>query len=119
MANNACVSVHGIWHVGTWKSNFLHAYSFKEHKNADAQVNFTFVGYVTYYPFYHYPDGIRSRISQFYILPPYQGQGHGGMYLWIVGRVHIHFLSIAHLYNAFVNECLENPDVRDMTGMFV
>ncbi|KAH6598209.1 hypothetical protein BASA50_003824 [Batrachochytrium salamandrivorans] len=35
------------------------------------------VGYISYYPFYLYPDARRMRISQFIILPPYQHQTHG------------------------------------------
>jgi histone acetyltransferase 1 len=38
---------------------------------------YEFVGYSSYYPFYHYPDLTRMRISQFMILPPFQRQGHG------------------------------------------
>lgn len=36
-----------------------------------------FVGYVSVYPFWCYPDQVRLRLSQFVILPPYQQQGHG------------------------------------------
>ncbi|KAI9014769.1 histone acetyltransferase 1 [Gaertneriomyces semiglobifer] len=35
------------------------------------------VGYMTYYEFFFYPNKKRMRISQFLVLPPYQGQGHG------------------------------------------
>lgn len=33
-----------------------------------------FVGYTSLYPFLHYPDKTRLRLSQFFILPPYQHQ---------------------------------------------
>ena len=36
-----------------------------------------FVGYMTMYNFLKFPDKIRTRISQFLILPPYRRQGHG------------------------------------------
>lgn len=35
------------------------------------------VGYATCYPFLFYPEGVRLRISQFFILPPFQRQGLG------------------------------------------
>ncbi|KAJ1960174.1 histone acetyltransferase 1, partial [Dimargaris xerosporica] len=38
---------------------------------------YALVGFTTTYRFYHYPDQERPRISQFLILPPYAGQGHG------------------------------------------
>jgi histone acetyltransferase 1 len=46
---------------------------------------YEFVGFSTYYPFFHYPDKIRMRIrftnitnfSQILILPPFQRAGHG------------------------------------------
>ncbi|ESO13193.1 hypothetical protein HELRODRAFT_184879 [Helobdella robusta] len=36
----------------------------------------SFVGYMTVYNYYAYPDKIRPRISQVLILPPFQGKGH-------------------------------------------
>jgi histone acetyltransferase 1 len=43
-------------------------------KDGDA---YSLVGFVTAYQFYAYPDKIRYRISQFFIVPPCQRQGHG------------------------------------------
>ncbi|KAI8906052.1 histone acetyltransferase type B catalytic subunit [Gorgonomyces haynaldii] len=59
---------------------------------------FDIVGYTTYYPFYHYPDKWRMRISQFMILPPYQRQGCGKL-----------------LYNYVVSVFLNDDTVYDMT----
>lgn len=36
-----------------------------------------FAGYSSIYSFLHYPDQVRLRLSQFIILPPFQGAGHG------------------------------------------
>lgn len=55
-----------------------------------------FVGYVTYYPFFHFPDKIRYRISQFFVLPPYQRQGHG-----------------SRMYRFLFELFLNRPDVYD------
>ncbi|KAI9501453.1 acyl-CoA N-acyltransferase [Coemansia spiralis] len=40
-------------------------------------LRYSLVGYCTMYQFYHWPDMKRPRISQFLVLPPFQGQGHG------------------------------------------
>ncbi|VDD78881.1 unnamed protein product [Mesocestoides corti] len=37
---------------------------------------FAFVGYMTVYKFYTYPEHIRPRVSQLVILPPFQEMGH-------------------------------------------
>ncbi|KAI8075267.1 acyl-CoA N-acyltransferase [Gongronella butleri] len=50
---------------------------FKVDKASASSVTYAFVGYCTAYPFYCWLDQIRLRISQFLVLPPYQGQGHG------------------------------------------
>lgn len=44
-----------------------------------------FVGYTSLYSFWFYPAWTRIRLSQFVILPPYQGQGHGAeLYMQVV-----------------------------------
>ncbi|KAL7416218.1 acyl-CoA N-acyltransferase [Mrakia frigida] len=45
--------------------------------SAEKEYSYHFVGYTTLYPFYNFPDKVRTRLSQFVILPPYQDQGHG------------------------------------------
>ena len=35
------------------------------------------IGYSSLYPFYYFPERVRMRLSQFVILLPYQGEGHG------------------------------------------
>ncbi|KJE92455.1 histone aminotransferase 1 [Capsaspora owczarzaki ATCC 30864] len=46
-----------------------------------------FVGYMTTYDFFAYPDRLRPRISQVLVLPPYQKQGHGREMLQAFYRV--------------------------------
>jgi len=41
-------------------------------------VQYNFVGYMTVYHYYAYPNQFRPRISQMLILPPFQRNGHGG-----------------------------------------
>ncbi|GHJ85651.1 hypothetical protein NliqN6_2053 [Naganishia liquefaciens] len=60
--------------------------------------SYHFVGYVSAYPFWCYPDNIRLRLSQFVILPPYQGKGHG-----------------SQLYNALWNHISDRQEVSELT----
>ncbi|KAL7423933.1 histone acetyltransferase 1 [Cryptotrichosporon argae] len=57
-----------------------------------------FVGYVSTYPFWCYPDQVRLRLSQFVILPPYQHQGHG-----------------SKLYATLFKHMLARPEVAELT----
>lgn len=45
------------------------------------------VGYVSLYTFFKYPQGHRLRVSQVFILPPYQRRGHGNELLLEVHRM--------------------------------
>ncbi|KAJ1737736.1 histone acetyltransferase 1 [Coemansia sp. Benny D160-2] len=48
-----------------------------EKLDIQGSTSYSFVGYCTMYQFFHWPDRKRARISQFLVLPPFQGQGHG------------------------------------------
>ncbi|BEI83453.1 hypothetical protein CcaverHIS002_0400570 [Cutaneotrichosporon cavernicola] len=71
---------------------------FERRKRAAGGYTYHFVGYTSVYPFWHYPDQIRLRLSQFVILPPYEHVGHG-----------------SHLYNALFEYMLGRPDVAELT----
>lgn len=58
------------------------------------------VGFCTIYKFYAYPDKIRPRISQFFILPTHQRRGLG-----------------TKLYENVINYLREQPEVVDITGV--
>lgn len=55
-------------------------------------------GYCTAYPFLLFPDRIRLRLSQFIILPPWQGKGVG-----------------TQLYKTIVGDALQSKDVGEIT----
>lgn len=57
------------------------------------------VGYCSVYKFYAYPDNIRARISQFFILPPHQRRGIG-----------------SQLYRTIIEDIKKIPKVIDVTG---
>lgn len=44
------------------------------------------MGFCTVYDFYMHPNKIRSRISQFVILPPYQKKGNGKLFYKIIQK---------------------------------
>ncbi|CAK9787123.1 histone acetyltransferase type B [Cutaneotrichosporon oleaginosum] len=71
---------------------------FERRKRPAGGYSFHFVGYTSVYPFWHYPDQIRLRLSQFVILPPYQHLGHG-----------------SRLYSALFDYMLSRPDVAELT----
>ncbi|KAJ1954041.1 histone acetyltransferase 1 [Dispira parvispora] len=63
----------------------------------DQSVKYSIVGFTTVYNFFCYPDRVRPRISQFLILPPFAGQGHG-----------------THLYEFLYQRWLQDPRVVDI-----
>lgn len=42
---------------------------------------YSLAGYSTVYDFFHYPDQIRRRVSQFLLFPPFQKKGLGSKFL--------------------------------------
>ncbi|GMK58592.1 hypothetical protein CspeluHIS016_0600340 [Cutaneotrichosporon spelunceum] len=71
---------------------------FERRKRPSGGYSHHFVGYTSVYPFWHYPDQIRLRLSQFVILPPYEHLGHG-----------------SNLYSALFKYMLSRPDVAELT----
>lgn len=47
----------------------------------DGSHRHAFVGFVSTYEFYCYPDNIRPRVSQMLIIPPFQSSGLGAKLL--------------------------------------
>ncbi len=75
-----------------------------------------FVGYVSVYPFWCYPDQVRLRLSQFVILPPYQQQGHGCRFPpgSCCSPVRADMI-LAQLYSTLFQHLLNRPDVAELT----
>ncbi|CAN7980282.1 unnamed protein product [Ixodes pacificus] len=68
-----------------WEYFVLH-----EKKLVNGKVCYPFAGYATVYRYYAYPSNIRPRISQMFILPPFQKKGLGaemlqGIYNYYTG----------------------------------
>jgi histone acetyltransferase 1 len=103
-----------------------------------------FLGYSSLYPFYCFPEKVRMRLSQFVILPPWQGLGHGCTFLLFPlppsirrinvssslspSRFHIirtrtfhpaptqtHHAHVAALYTAIYALTLARPEIAELT----
>ena len=72
-------------------------YTLFEKWQFEGKTGYSFVGYTTIYRFFHWPNKTRARISQFLILPPFQGQGHG-----------------SRLYNQIREMVLQDPNIVDL-----
>ncbi|GAA5965247.1 hypothetical protein JCM3765_006371 [Sporobolomyces pararoseus] len=70
---------------------------FERRKRADS-TTYHFVGYVSFYSFFCWPDTKRLRLAQFVLLPPYHGQGHGSA-----------------LYNLCYQNILNRADISELT----
>ncbi|KAJ2558953.1 histone acetyltransferase 1 [Coemansia sp. RSA 1933] len=78
-------------------------------------VSYSLVGYCTMYQFYHYPDRKRPRISQFLVLPPFQGQGHGSQ---LYRFIHALVLRTPEYVDLTVEDPSESfDDMRDRNDM--
>eukprot|EP00300_Choanocystis_sp_HF-7_P005677 c14212_g1_i2.p1 GENE.c14212_g1_i2~~c14212_g1_i2.p1 ORF type:complete len:297 (-),score=39.08 c14212_g1_i2:406-1248(-) len=67
--------IDGASYIDEEDSGWLvHTLFEKREENGESQ--YTFIGFATLYKFFAYPQNTRHRISQFLILPPYQGKGH-------------------------------------------
>lgn len=66
---------------------------------SDAErLKYAFIGYMTVYKFYAYPENLRPRVSQVLILPPFRNNGHATQLLQI-----------------FYRDFIPIPNVRDIT----
>ncbi|KAB0800548.1 hypothetical protein PPYR_06288 [Photinus pyralis] len=81
---------------------FIYVYETRKQGTECATSGMYPVGFATVYKFFHYPDKIRTRISQFFIIPPCQGIGVGTRLLKNTYRV------IRHLPNV-VDITVEEP----------
>ncbi|KAF8655817.1 hypothetical protein AX16_002902 [Volvariella volvacea WC 439] len=80
----------------TWE--FVVLYEKRKRRTAPFTPTYHFVGYSSLYPFYHFPEKVRLRLSQFVILPPYQRAGHG-----------------SELYRAIYQYIVTQPSVAELT----
>lgn len=55
--------------------------AFEKFETNDGETRYASVGYASVYQYFHYPDKVRPRVSQFLILPPFQRKGIGAKLL--------------------------------------
>ncbi|KAF8744957.1 hypothetical protein AX14_011971 [Amanita brunnescens Koide BX004] len=87
----------------------------KRMPSGSASPTYHLAGYSSLYNFYHFPEKVRMRLSQFIILPPYQRQGHGSelynaIYQYIISQPHIAELTVEDPAEAF-------EDLRDKNDL--
>ncbi|GAA5951883.1 hypothetical protein JCM8115_005265 [Rhodotorula mucilaginosa] len=87
-----------------------------ERRKQGEDVSFHFVGYVSFYSFFCWPDTKRLRLAQFVILPLYHGLGHGSAlytlcYRNILSRKEISELTVEDPSEAF-------EDMRDKCDLY-
>ncbi|WVQ94717.1 hypothetical protein IAU59_001797 [Kwoniella sp. CBS 9459] len=89
---------------------------FEKRKRPDSEIfTYHFVGYVSVYPFWCYPEQVRLRLSQFVILPPYQQQGHGSK---LYSTLFSHMLSRSEVAELTVEDPAEAfEDLRDRNDL--
>ncbi|KDR81878.1 hypothetical protein GALMADRAFT_90297 [Galerina marginata CBS 339.88] len=80
----------------TWE--FVVLFEKRKRNDPSHSVAYHFIGYSSLYPFYHFPEKVRLRLSQFVILTPYQRHGHG-----------------SELYKAIYQYICKNPNIAELT----
>ncbi|CAL5389827.1 unnamed protein product [Camellia sinensis] len=62
------------------------------------------LGFAAIYRFYHYPDSLRLRLSQIFVLPPYQRKGYGRHLLEVLNNVAV----CENVYDLTIEEPLDS-----------
>jgi len=94
---------------------FVVLYEKRKRRNAPDIATYHFAGYSSLYNFYHFPEKVRLRLSQFVILPPYQRQGHGSA---LFTAIYQHVLSQPHIAELTVEDPAEAfEDLRDRNDL--
>lgn len=73
-----------IEHDERWKFFVV----FEKFKTKDDETRYASVGYASVYCYFHYPDKVRPRVSQFLVLPPFQRKGVGAA---LIQQIYKHF----------------------------
>ncbi|KAK0474226.1 acyl-CoA N-acyltransferase [Armillaria novae-zelandiae] len=92
---------------------FFVLYEKRRRRNGNSAYHFA--GYSSLYNFYHFPEKVRLRISQFIILTPYQRQSHGSalysaIYQYVLSQDNIAELTVENPAEAF-------EDLRDKNDL--
>lgn len=78
---------------------------YEKFENKDGETRYATVGYSAVYLYFHYPDKIRPRISQFLILPPFQRKGIGAK---LLQKIYQHFRSQEKVCDITVEDASED-----------
>lgn len=97
----------------TWE--FFTLFEKRKRRDASQEATYHFAGYSSLYPFYHFPEKVRLRLSQFVILTPYQRQGHGSELYKAIYQYIVNYENIAELTVEDPAEAFE--DLRDKNDL--
>ncbi|GAA6020099.1 hypothetical protein JCM11491_006397 [Sporobolomyces phaffii] len=87
-----------------------------ERRTRGGSSTYHFVGYVSFYSFFCWPDTKRLRLAQFVLLPPYHGQGHGSALYDLCYRNILKRADISELTVEDPSETFE--DMRDKCDLY-
>ncbi|KAF5274577.1 hypothetical protein FQA39_LY07189 [Lamprigera yunnana] len=92
--------------------NWMFFYVYETRESPSSSTSGTYpVGFGTTYKFFHFPDKIRIRISQFFIIPPCQGIGLGTFLLKNIYKVIIDMPNVIDI--TVEDPCPEFTRLRD------
>lgn len=77
---------------------------FEKFETKDYEARYASVGYASVYQYFHYPDKVRPRVSQFLILPPFQRMGIGSR---LLQKIYSHFQALESVCDITVEDASE------------
>ena len=78
---------------------------YEKFETSESETRYASVGYASVYLYFHYPDKVRPRVSQFLILPPFQRKGIGSK---LLQKVYKHFQSQDDVCDITVEDASED-----------
>ena len=78
---------------------------FEKFENKDGETRYASVGYASVYLYFHYPDKMRPRVSQFLVLPPFQRKGVGSR---LLQKIYKHFRDEVKVCDITVEDASED-----------
>lgn len=68
--------IDGARYIDLTDQNWIVYHLFAVSSSSSTTPSYRFLGYITVYAFYHYPESTRLRVAQIFVLPPFQRRGH-------------------------------------------
>lgn len=78
---------------------------YEKFETKEGETRYASVGYATVYIYFHYPDKVRPRVSQFLILPPFQRKGVGAK---LLQKIYQHYQGQENVCDITVEDASED-----------